>query len=92
MYTVDEIKDSMSHHSLWDIEFKKKDGTLRKMIATRDWKFLEENADELDYKKPTNPANYDCEARNMVRVWDCDELSWKTIPAGERLLKFERIN
>lgn len=92
MYTVDEIKDSMARHPLWAIEFKKKDGSLRKMIATRDWKFLEENADELDYKKPTHPANYDCEARDMVRVWDCNELGWRTIPADERLLKFERVD
>lgn len=92
MKTVEEIKSSMSRHPLWDVEFTKKDGSHRKMIATRDWKFLENNAAEMGYKKPEGEANYDCEALNMVRVWDCNELGWRTIPAGERLLKFEQID
>lgn len=90
--TVADIKFAMANHSLWDVEFLKKDGTVRKMIATRDWKFLEENADEMQYTKPTHPANYDCEACDMVRVWDCNKLGWRTIPTGECLLKFERVD
>ena len=90
--SVADVKFVMDNHPLWDVEFLKKDGTVRKMIATRDWKFLEENAGEMQYTKPTHPASYDCEAAGMIRVWDCNELGWRTIPTGERLLRLDRID
>jgi hypothetical protein len=90
--SVTDVKFAMANHPLWDVEFLKKDGSVRKMIATRDWKFLEENADEMQYTKPTHPANYDCEAAGMIRVWDCNELDWRTIPTGDRLMRLDRID
>ena len=54
--SVADIKFAMKSHPLWEVEFIKKDGSTRRMIATRDWKFLEENAGEMDYVKPSNPA------------------------------------
>lgn len=89
--TVDDIKKQMSTHPIWVVKFLKKSGAERVMHASRDWRFLEENAGELDYKTPTNNATWDAESNGMVRVWDCDELDWRTIPAGERLLSLERL-
>lgn len=90
--TVEDIKTLMKSQPLWDIEFQKKNGEIRKMIATRDWKFLEENADEMQYEKPTQNATYDADTRGLVRVWDCNELGWRCIPAGERLIKMVPID
>ena len=90
--SVADVKFTMANHPLWDIEFLKKDGTTRKMIATRDWKFLEENADEMYYEKPVNPATWNAFEKGYVRVWDCNELGWRVIPTGERLLRLDRID
>lgn len=90
-HTVNDIKKQMSTHPIWVVKFKKKSGAERVMHASRDWRFLEENALELDYETPANSATWDADAHNMVRVWDCDELGWRTIPAGERLLSLERL-
>lgn len=89
--TVKDIKEKMATHPIWIVKFIKKDGFARKMHASRDWKFLEECGDEMDYKKPENPPNWDEEELKMVRVWDCDELGWRTIPAGERLISLEPL-
>lgn len=89
--TTTEIIEMMNTNTLWDIEFTKKDGTIRRMIASRDWKFLEEHSDEMEYVKPTGEPNYDAEALGYVRVWDCDNLGWRTVPSGERLIKIEPI-
>lgn len=90
--TMENVKFAMANHPLWEVEFIKKDGTIRTMIATRDWKFLEENADEMDYVKPSNPATWDASEKGYIRVWDCNELGWRVIPSGERLLKMTPID
>ena len=90
--TMENVKFVMAHHPLWEVEFIKKDGSTRTMIATRDWKFLEENADEMDYTKPSNPATWDASEKEYVRVWDCNELGWRVIPTGERLVRLEQID
>ena len=90
-YTVNDIKKQMSTHPIWVVKFLKKSGAERVMYASRDWRFLEENADELSYKTPVNKATWDAESRDMIRVWDCSEEGWRTIPAGERLLSLERL-
>lgn len=90
--TVEDLKTLMKSKPLWDITFLKKNGEVRKMIATRDWKFLEENAEELEYERPTQTATYDAAALGYVRVWDCNELGWRCVPIGERLLKIEPID
>ncbi len=90
--TVADVKFAMANHPLWDVEFLKKDGTVRRMIATRDWKFLEENADEMDYEKPTQAATWNAFKSGYVRVWDCNELGWRVIPTGERLMRLDRID
>lgn len=82
----------MKKHPLWSVRFIKKNGTERKMIATRDWQFLENNKHEMGWVTPTNEANYDAAARGLVRVWDCNELGWRTIPEGERLLELTPID
>lgn len=91
MMTVDEIKNVMDTAPLWTVRFLKKNGMERRMIATRDWTFLKENADEMQWVAPVNKANYDADLLGLVRVWDCDELGWRTIPAGERLLELTAI-
>ena len=90
--TVTDVKFAMANHPLWDVEFLKKDGTVRRMIATRDWKFLEENAGEMDYEKPTQAATWNAFKSGYVRVWDCNELGWRVIPTGERLMRLDRID
>lgn len=90
--TVEDIKTLMKSKPLWDITFLKKNGEVRKMIATRDWKFLEENAGELGYERPTQAATYDAAALGYVRVWDCNELGWRCIPVGERLITVTPID
>lgn len=90
--TMENVKFAMANHPLWEVEFLKKDGTTRTMIATRDWKFLEENADEMDYVKPSNSATWDASEKGYTRVWDCNELGWRVIPSGERLLKMVPID
>lgn len=86
-----EIKELMATNTFWSVEFTKKDGSNRRMIASRDWKFLEEHDEESHYVKPKGEANYDAEALGYVRVWDMDEYDWRMIPSGERLLKLEPI-
>lgn len=90
--TVADVKFAMANHPLWDVEFLKKDGTVRRMIATRDWKFLEENAGEMDYEKPTQAPTWNAFKSGYVRVWDCNELGWRVIPTGERLMRLDRID
>jgi len=90
--SVADIKFVMKNHPLWEIEFIKKNGSTRRMIATRDWKFLEENASEMNYVKPSNPATWNAFEKGYVRVWDCNELDWRVIPAGERLMRLDRID
>lgn len=90
--TVADVKFAMANHPLWDVEFLKKDGTVRRMIATRDWKFLEENAGEMDYEKPTKAATWNAFKSGYVRVWDCNELGWRVIPTGARLMRLDRID
>lgn len=91
MMTVDEIKKVMDTAPLWTVRFLKKNGMERRMIASRDWAFLNENAGEMQWVAPTNEANYNADEKGLVRVWDCDELDWRTIPAGERLLELTAI-
>lgn len=89
---VIEIKEVMKKHPLWQVRFIKQNGTERKMIAARDWQFLRENAGEMEWVAPVSPATYDAAAKGLVRVWDCNELGWRTIPAGERLLELTAID
>ena len=89
--TTTEIKDLMATNTLWSVEFTKKDGSVRRMIASRDWKFLEENSAEVEYVKPANESTYDAESLGYVRVWDCDNYGWRLVPSGERLIKIEAI-
>lgn len=89
--TVEDIKEAMKRHSLWEVRFTKKNGEERRMIATRDWTFLKENAEEMQWKEPVGKGSYCATAKGLVRVWDCDELDWRTIPAGERLLQLDAI-
>lgn len=90
--TVNDVKLLMKSQPLWDITFQKKNGEIRKMIATRDWKFLQENAGEMKYERPSQKAIYDSDIKGLVRVWDCNELGWRCIPVGERLLKMAPID
>lgn len=90
--TVEDVKTLMKSQPLWAVEFRKKNGEIRQMIATRDWNFLYENADEMQYEKPTQTATFDAGARGYVRVWDCNELGWRCIPVGERLIKMVPID
>lgn len=90
--TVADVKFAMANHPLWDVEFLKKDGTVRRMIATRDWKFLEENAGEMDYEKPAKAPTWNAFKSGYVRVWNCNELGWRVIPTGERLMRLDRID
>lgn len=86
-----EIKELMATNTFWSVEFTKKDGSIRRMIASRDWKFLEEHEEESHYVKPQGEANYDADSLGYVRVWDMDKYDWRMIPSGERLLKLEPI-
>lgn len=78
-YTVDTLKDAMKAASIWHITFTKKNGQKREMNASRDFKFLAENGGELGYEHPTQAASYDATDKGLVRVWDCDELGWRSI-------------
>ncbi len=89
--TTTEIKELMATNTFWSVEFTKKDGSNRRMIASRDWKFLEEHEEESHYVKPQGEANYDADSLGYVRVWDMDKYDWRMIPSGERLLKLEPI-
>lgn len=90
--TVEDVKTLMKSQPLWAVEFRKKNGEIRQMIATRDWKFLQENAGEMEYETPAHQATWDANARGYVRVWDCNELGWRCIPVGERLIKMVPID
>ncbi|MBQ7820580.1 MAG: DUF2693 domain-containing protein [Bacteroidales bacterium] len=90
--TVNDVKTLMQSNPLWDVAFRKKNGELRQMIATRDWEFLEENSGEMQYEKPTQSASFDADALGYVRVWDCNELGWRCIPVGKRLIKMVPID
>lgn len=90
--TVKDVKSLMKSQPLWDITFQKKNGEIRKMIATRDWNFLSENANEMQFEPPAHRETWDATALGYVRVWDCNELGWRCIPVGERLLKMVPID
>jgi hypothetical protein len=78
-HTVDTLKDVMKSASIWHITFIKKNGQKREMNASRDFEFLSENSGELGYETPTHVATYDATDKGLVRVWDCDELGWRSI-------------
>lgn len=88
--TVQMLKDKMKESSIWEIVFIKKDGTERKMNASRDWNFLKENAEHLGFTVPTQEATYNADDKGLVRVWDCDNEGWRCICA-ERVIKIEPI-
>ena len=77
--TTDELKNLLGSVDIAQITFTKKNGEERVMNASRNWDFLRSESEELGYTDPVNEPNYDCEARGMVRVWDCDECGWRTI-------------
>lgn len=89
--TTTEIKELMSTKTLWNVTFTKLNGDRRRMFCSRDWAFLEEHSEDTGYSKPENESNYNAEEKGLVRVWDCYELGWRTIPTGERLISIEPV-
>ena len=81
-YTVDTLKETMKSAPIWHITFTKKNGQKREMNASRDFEFLRENSGELGYETPVQAATYDAASKGLVRVWDCDELGWRSITAA----------
>lgn len=81
-HTVDTLKETMKSAPIWHITFTKKNGQKREMNASRDFEFLRENSGELGYETPVQAATYDAASKGMVRVWDCDELGWRSITAA----------
>lgn len=81
-YTVDTIKETMKTAPIWHIIFIKKNGEKREMNASRDFQFLTEYSEELGFETPTHAASYNAADYGLVRVWDCDELGWRSIVAA----------
>ena len=81
-YTVDTLKETMKSAPIWHITFTKKNGVVRSMNASRDFEFLRENSGELGYETPVQAATYDAASKGLVRVWDCDELGWRSVTAA----------
>lgn len=81
-HTVDTIKETMKTAPIWHITFIKKNGEKREMNASRDFQFLTEYSEELGYETPTHAASYNAADKGLVRVWDCDELGWRSIVAA----------
>ena len=81
-HTVDTLKETMKSAPIWHITFTKKNGEKREMNASRDFEFLRENSGELEYEAPVHAATYNAHDRGQVRVWDCDNLGWRSITAA----------
>lgn len=81
-HTVDILKETMKSAPIWHITFTKKNGEVREMNASRDFEFLRENSGELEYEAPVHAATYNAHDRGQVRVWDCDNLGWRSITAA----------
>ena len=81
-HTADTLKETMKSAPIWHITFTKKNGEVRSMNASRDFEFLRENSGELEYEAPVHAATYNALDRGQVRVWDCDNLGWRSITAA----------
>lgn len=80
--TTTEVKQQIEAANIVEVIFTKKNGERRVMNASRNWQFLRDCGDELEYSDPTGKPNYDREAAGHVLVWDCDERDWRTIIAA----------
>ena len=78
--TVKDVSFAMLHHPLWDIAYCCEDGGIRKIVASCDKKFIEDDSPSV----PTVP--------NSVKVWNCVDRCWEYVPAGEKLLKMSPID
>ena len=63
------------------VTFTKKSGVERVMKCTRNFDLLDEHSAALNYTRPTQEPNYDCEALDMLRVWDLENEGWRTVTA-----------
>ena len=82
--TINELKQRIREcgDNIAVVAFTKKDGTERVMKCSLNFELLERHSDKTGYKKPTQSANYDCESRGMVRVWDVENEGWRTVTAS----------
>jgi hypothetical protein len=81
--TISELKLAISEcgKNVAVVTFTKKNGAERVMKCTRNFDLLDEDSAALNYTRPTQEPNYDCEALDMVRVWDLENEGWRTITA-----------
>lgn len=75
-WTKEQIKKGLEVQAL-NITFIKKDGTERTMLCTRDFKTINENAEDFEFQAPKGKG---CELpENLIRVWSIGDTGWRIV-------------
>jgi len=73
-YTIDQVRAFLHNHVL-DIQFKKKDGTLRNMLATTNPLYLPEPVVETEDEAPKKKRN---PPKTIVTCFDVEAKAWRS--------------
>lgn len=86
LMTVEEVKEKMGNAPCVTLTFYKMDGSVRVMRATRNFKFLADNAFVTDYERPSGQGlPYNNTLHELVTVYDLEKKGFRQVPANRML-------
>lgn len=79
------LEHELKNGAMVNVEFTKKDGTLRKMLCTKNSNFLPEGKPEQADKQPRSRKE------GQMIVWDMDKLEFRSFNL-DQVISFEVVN